>query len=305
VVSEAADPARTISIEEVARASGLTHASRRSTQDAPFEPDFRFLQHRYGALGASALADIEASGAEPFDALLFAGGTGSDHGRLRAAYFGERQPSGTGSTQEDVGVAGPLVAILDAAQTLPGQNVGLLAHGDGQLVALRLRLPAGAGDGFGWSPPPAEAPAPASRSELGPELSLPVDSPFFVRTWGESLRLEAGRCGSCGHVAYPASSRPICPGCGSRSAWEVQPLARTGTVLTHIDNRFLPDGFPSKVVYLLGELSDGYRHWAPMPPEYKGGDVAIDDAVELRLRRFTVREGVPVYGMKFVPGGGS
>jgi uncharacterized OB-fold protein len=162
----------------------------------------------------------------------------------------------------------------------------------------RLRVPEGVDCRF--DVPGHELEPPVLSEEVGPALSLPAESPFFARTWGESLRLDAARCEQCGRIAFPPSQRVICAGCQGRQ-WRPYRLARTGVVASYIDNHFLPSGFPPRLVFTLGELDDGQRYWAPMPAEVRGDAIAIGDPVELRLRRFTVRDGLPVYGMKFVP----
>ena len=187
---------------------------------------------------------------------------------------------------------------------MPGRRVGLLAAGSGQVAILAIATATEGNGRFGWHPPPEAPLASVALGLEGPALSLPVDSPFFARSWAESLRLEAAACTACGAVAFPPSQRMICGRCGGHT-WEARALARSGTVLSQIENRFLPPGFASRVVYVLAELDDGCRYWAPMPAEVDGAQVEIGQRVSLRLRRFTVRDGVPVYSMKFVPEGGA
>jgi uncharacterized OB-fold protein len=298
VVTGSEDVERTVGVEELVRRSSLTHESWRPSAESPREPDFRFVQHRYRALAQAALEELPAN--HGCDDIVFAGGTRAEHSSIRAT-FPVADSGFRGITDaEDFGTAGPLVAILEAASAFPDRRVALVAQGGGQLVVLRLRTPAAPTPEFAWHDAAAGDLPPAGSDEIGPALSLPAESPFFARAWNESLRLEAAKCGNCGQIVYPPSQRTICPACRGR-VFAPYRLPRAGTVFTHIDNRFLPTGFPARVVFVLGELEDGYRFWAPMPAEIRGEDVAIGDPVELRLRRYTVRDGLPVYGMKFVP----
>jgi hydroxymethylglutaryl-CoA synthase len=269
VSAAASNPA--VEIEEVARRSGLTHAGG----------DTRFLQHRYQALVQEAIKGLEDNG---FDDVVFSGG------------FPAGGPAGLDGA--DFGAAGSLVALVHAMRALPSRTVGLVAYGAGQVGVFRLRIPGGVD--CGWDVPDGTLEPPVPSGEAGPALSLPAESPYFARTWGESLRLDAARCERCDRIAFPPSQRRICAGCHGQR-WRPYRLARTGVVASHIDNHFLPSGFPPRLVFALGELDDGQRYWAPMPAEVPGDAVAIGDRVALHLRRFTVRDGLPVYGMKFVP----
>ena len=55
------------------------------------------------------------------------------------------------------------------------------------------------------------------------------------------------------------------------------------------------------MVFVLGELDDGVMYWAPAPAEITSDDLQIGDRVRLGLRCFTNRDGIAVYGMKFIP----
>ncbi|HEX4110670.1 MAG TPA: hypothetical protein VHX88_21255 [Solirubrobacteraceae bacterium] len=278
-------------VRELGRRCALTHERWRASPEGLREPDLRFLEHRYAELAEGVLA-----GAEPAGPVVLTGGSANARRQLRAAGLGGA-PDGARAEALDLGIAAPLFAVVEAGAG-EGAPVTLLAHGSGQSVLLELeRAPGGR---FELPAALEPGPPPSPPTAVGPRLSLPAESPFFARTWGESLRGEAARCASCGHVAFPPSQRRICPKCTGRE-WERYPLPRQGTVLSAVRNRFLPDGFPSELVFVLGELQDGYHYGAPAPAEVGIEQLAIGTPVQLRLRRFTVRDGVPVYSLKFVP----
>jgi hypothetical protein len=72
-------------------------------------------------------------------------------------------------------------------------------------------------------------------------------------------------------------------------------------VYASLQNKFLPVGFPRSLVFVLGELDDGVKYWAPAPAETAADELRIGDRVRLGLRCFTNRNGITVYGMKFIP----
>lgn len=302
VTATAAESASTIAFRVVSRISGLTH-ERWADSAVPGgrEPDFRFIEHRYRALGEH-FERQDPSSIPVFDRLYFSGGSVREHALLHHALLGTalpaQRPAALGT---DAGVAGPIVAVVDAAREHAGsRQIGLLASGSSQVAQVGLAIPGDVSARFAWMNP-SEPTAPAEVIGEGPELSLPLESPFYAREWAPMLRLEAAKCVECGYVAFPPSQRPICPECHARK-WQPHQLPREGTVFSHLENRFLPAGFPTSLVFVLGELSDGFRYWAPMPPEVRGKEIAIGDPVRLALRRFTQRDGVSVYGMKFVAG---
>jgi uncharacterized OB-fold protein len=300
VVAPGGDGGAAVVVEEVARFSELTHERLRPSAEGEFLPDVRFLQHRYAAVVGSALASAPQPALGELDGVFFAGGWRQVQAGIRASHGLDQAFTDVVTEQSDFGVAGPIVALLDAATHRAGGDLGLVVFGDGQAVVLRVRTPGVGGDSFGWSEPRPSGRRPGAVRTQGPALPLPVESPFFARSWGETLRLVAAKCTTCGQVVFPPSQRTICSGCGGRE-WSEYALPRTGTILTFVDNHFLPAGFPESMVLALGELEDGVHYWAPMPPEIAGEDVAIGDRVALKLRRFTIRDGIPVYGMKYVP----
>jgi len=208
--------------------------------------------------------------------------------------------AGPAAVLPDHGVAGPLLALLRAVDTCggAGRTVHMLATTAARVVAVVAHADAGAPS---WRPSEVsgdDPPVPPTEPESSPPLSLPTSSPFFRRAARELLRLEGARCTGCGHVVFPPSQRPVCPGCGSFE-FEPAPLSRTGSVYSYVVNRFLPQGFGDEMALVLGEMDDGSRYWAPTSGMDTSG-LAIGDPVELRLRRFTDHGGAPAYAMKFV-----
>jgi uncharacterized OB-fold protein len=202
----------------------------------------------------------------------------------------------------DCGVTGPVLALLAGARLAGSRPAGArsfltLCTSPGRTALLRASVSGGAG----WLP---ETSAPdltraAPEPAASPVLSLPTSSPFFARSAREMLRLEAGKCDACGHVAFPPSQRPVCAACGG-SSWTPHRLSREGAVYTFTVNHFLPAGFGEQMVMILGEMTDGSRYWAPASG-IAGDQVSIGMPVELRVRRFTQDGGVPAYAMKFTP----
>lgn len=301
VVPSGSDPDSDVRVDELARASGLTHERWRGSEQGGREPDRRFLGHRYRALAAQLIGEDIAAELGDVSQLYVAAPSTSDHREIATA-LGGTEPSGdlVRVVAADRGIAGPLAAIVEAAVRRPDNGRGVLyASGTGQSVILEIVVPAGAQRRFSWfEDPQTRLPSPSVPE--GPELSFPLESPFYVRNWDSMLRLEAACCTECGYLALPASQRPICPNCQARS-WTSCTLPRQGRVYASLENEFLPTGFPKSLVFVLGELSNGFKYWAPMPAEIGRDDVQIGDSVRLALRSFTERDGIAAYGMKYLP----
>jgi uncharacterized OB-fold protein len=301
-VPTGSDPGNTVRVREVTRASELTHERWTGSDTSAKEPDFRFLEHRYHGLAAQIVhQDIGANLGDVSQLYVSAPST-VDGRELWTALRGQEPTSAQLRIADaDRGVAGPLTAIVDAVLHRPSNGCGLLyAAGSGQSVIVELTVPAVAQRHFIWYES-ALVRSPAPSVCEGPQLSFPLESPFFVRNWGSLLRLEAASCEECGYLALPPSQRPICPNCHARK-WIPRELPREGHVYASLENRFLPKGFPKTLVFVLGELTNGFKYWAPMPAEMRREDVAIGDPVRLALRAFTQREGITAYAMKYLPG---
>lgn len=299
-VPSGSDSGNTVRAREVTRASELTHERWTGSDTSAKEPDFRFLEHRYHGLTAQIVRqDIGADLGDVSQLYVSAPSTADGHELWTALRLQDPTSAQPRIADADRGVAGPLTAIVDAVLHRPSNGFGLLyAAGSGQSVVVELSVPAAAQRHFIWYESSlVRAPAP-SVSE-GPQLSFPLESPFFVRNWGSLLRLEAASCEECGYLALPPSQRPICPNCHARK-WIPRELPREGHVYASLENRFLPNGFPKTLVFVLGELTNGFKYWAPMPAETRREDVAIGDPVRLALRAFTQRDGITAYAMKYL-----
>jgi uncharacterized OB-fold protein len=299
-VPTGSQPGNAVGVRELARASELTHERWTGSDTSAKEPDFRFLEHRYHGLTAQIVRqDIAADAGEV--SQLYVSAPSTVDGRELWTALGGQDPTLAQPriADADRGVAGPLTALVDAVLHRPSSGRGLLyAAGSGQSVMVELSVPAAAQRQFIWHESSVvHAPAP-SLSE-GPQLSFPLESPFFVRNWGSLLRLEAASCEQCGYLALPPSQRPICPNCHARK-WIPRELPREGHVYASLENRFLPNGFPKTLIFVLGELTNGFKYWAPMPAETRREDVAIGDPVRLALRVFTQRDGITAYAMKYL-----
>jgi hydroxymethylglutaryl-CoA synthase len=289
-----ADASRGVTWQEVSRASALTHR-RWTGSDNGQELDLRYLAHRDRQLFERLSADT-AERLGDIAQLHVVVGPGT---RLPwTALLGlERLDAPTETV--GMGVTGSLVAIVHTAlHPAPTGMTAVCAIGSGRAVLLKINSDAVDSGRFAWSQT-SETTPPAVAQRLGPELSFPLESPFYSRNWGFTLRLEAARCVGCGHVAFPPAQRPVCPKCHSRT-WSATLLPRDGKVFACLENKFLPGGFPASLVFVLGELSNGAKYWAPMSPEVRGDEVKIGDPVRLTLRRFTARDGIAAYAMKFI-----
>ena len=127
-------------------------------------------------------------------------------------------------------------------------------------------------------------------------MGVPPGSAAFVRGGVEMLALQGGRCVECGTLNVPPSVHPACIGCGGEK-FEVRDLERTGVVHTFSVNHSMPAPFVAPLPLLIVDLDDGARVQFQGLPE-DAPNLAVDDRVELVLRRYAVERGVPVYGYK-------
>jgi len=140
-----------------------------------------------------------------------------------------------------------------------------------------------------------------ARGELVPsgetvEMAVPPGSAAFVRGEVEMIGLLGARCVDCGTVNTPPSVHPACTGCGGAKLEEIA-LARTGSVHTFVVNHTMPAPFLAPLPLVVVDLDDGARLMLQGTSD-DATSLAIDDRVELVLRRYTVERGVPVYGFK-------
>lgn len=279
---------------QLSRVSSLTHRNWAGSDNGR-EPDARFLAHRDRGL-LERLGATAGDGLHEVSRLIVAAGAA---GKLPVAGLLGLERLGVVADSIAMGVAGPLAAIVRVGlKHRPRSVTAICATGSGRAVLLTVDANAGQYERFSWMSAP-ETGAPSASYGQGPELPLPLESPFYSRDWAFTLRLEAARCMMCGYLAFPPAQRPVCPKCRSRE-WSSVPLPREGAVFACTENRFLPEGFPPALVFVLAELSNGVKYWAPMPPEIRGDQIRIGDPVRLALRCFTIRSGIAAYAMKFV-----
>jgi uncharacterized OB-fold protein len=127
-------------------------------------------------------------------------------------------------------------------------------------------------------------------------MGVPPASAAFVRGALEMLGLEGARCAACGSISTPPSIHPRCAACGAADL-DVVPLARRGRVETFVVNQTMPPPFQAPLPLIVLDLEDGARLMLQGTPA-DAEDLAIDDDVELVLRRYAVERHVPVYGYK-------
>lgn len=209
----------------------------------------------------------------------------------------------------DAGSAAPLLGALGALSS-PGPLV-VVGTGGGRSGAVVVSVDApvpGAeaareqltGGGRGTRPL-SYASVLRSRGQLVPQsdpvpMGIPPGSAVFVRGSEEMLSLLGRRCPSCGTIAVPPDVHPVCPTCGTAGG-ELMPVARTGSVQTFVINHTMPAPFEAPLPLVVVDLDDGARVLLQGQPE-DAADLAIGDRVDLRLRRYAVERGTPVYGFK-------
>ncbi len=126
-------------------------------------------------------------------------------------------------------------------------------------------------------------------------MGVPPESALFARGADEMLQLLGGKCAECGTINTPPSIHPTCITCGSPKLDPV-PLDRHGRVHTFVVNQTMPAPFVAPLPIAVIDLDDGARIMLQVVGD--GADLAIDDEVDLVLRRYAHERGVPVYGYK-------
>jgi hydroxymethylglutaryl-CoA synthase len=205
----------------------------------------------------------------------------------------------------DTGSAAPLLGAIGALAA-PGMVV-VVGYGGGRMSAVTIEVDSavpGATDlarilasGRAASYPEVLR----ARGELVPtgetvEMAVPPGSAAFVRGGLEMIGLLGARCIDCSTVNTPPSVHPACTGCGGTKLEEVA-LARTGSVHTFVVNHAMPPPFLAPLPLVVVDLDDGARIMLQGTSD-DAASLAIDDRVELVLRRYSVERGVPVYGFK-------
>lgn len=190
------------------------------------------------------------------------------------------------------GTAHPALLLTAAlAEAAPGQTVLLIATGDGaDAILLRAGQPPRGIEALAQELARArEVSSYASvlrrRGVLPLETTAPRSSPVAQRREeGQTLRLHAMRCQSCGLVQYPVTE--LCSACASADVAE-QPMARTGTIHTYTTDHIVAGINPgigeSPVTLAVVDLDDGARAFLQLT-DHPADDVAVGDRVELCFR---------------------
>jgi len=137
-----------------------------------------------------------------------------------------------------------------------------------------------------------------------------VSLPSWQRSLPYRYRLVAGRCPSCGGLAFPPEG--ACPSCAERVAFEPAELSREGTVVavTVIGEGGAPPEFAdyqrragpfATGLVECGAPGGGTVRLPAMFTDVDPGAVEIGDPVRAVFRRLFVQEDVARYGTKFVP----
>jgi len=202
----------------------------------------------------------------------------------------------------DAGAAAPLLG-LRAALRAPGR-AAVVGYGGGRATGIAVEVGdvvAGCADDLGAGTAVGYAEALRARGVLVASgepvpMGVPPAGGMFVRGGVEMLALQGGRCVECGTLNVPPSVHPACIGCGG-GKFEVCDLARTGTIHTFSVNHSMPAPFVAPLPLVIVDLDDGAR------VQFQGlsedvPSLAVDDRVELVLRRYAVERGAPVYGYK-------
>jgi uncharacterized OB-fold protein len=128
---------------------------------------------------------------------------------------------------------------------------------------------------------------------------------MYAANIDERLRIIAGKCESCGQLAYP--QRPVCTKCGGDRFVDT-PLSGEGTLYTFsvVAGGGAPSEFDDEQVMtgdvLCGivELKEGPRVMVRLADADPAG-LEIGMKVRAVVRRLYDQEGILRYGAKFVP----
>lgn len=122
----------------------------------------------------------------------------------------------------------------------------------------------------------------------------------YHREIPQRYRLEAGKCGKCGFIAFPP--RLVCPECHGRKFTNVK-LSDQGKLLSFTVVRVASDKFSKETPFPVGivELNDGVRVTAQIA-DAEADELQIGQAVKLVFRKIQEdgRAGILCYGYKAV-----
>lgn len=128
-----------------------------------------------------------------------------------------------------------------------------------------------------------------------------MPSPRYHREIPARYRLEAGRCTSCGRVAYPP--RKVCPACRGKE-FEAIRLSLSGRVVTSTVIHVPPDDFLNEAPYAMAvvETPEGARFMTQVVDCEPGSVLpGMEVALEFRRIRKEGESGILCYGHKGVP----
>jgi uncharacterized OB-fold protein len=132
-----------------------------------------------------------------------------------------------------------------------------------------------------------------------------ISLPRYLKTIDQRYGLKAGRCRSCGRVAFPPKS--ACPGCGGKT-FDEERLSGRGRIhsYTIISRGGAPTEFDhqqkmtGEFAVALVELEEGPRIMGQMT-DCDPHRTEIGMEVKATLRKLYEQEGVIRYGYKFRP----
>jgi hydroxymethylglutaryl-CoA synthase len=260
-----------------------------------------------------------AGGAEGVDAAALQAPDGDLPYRVAGALELDSETIQAGAVAADIGDAGAASALLGFASALAEghEDVLLATYGSGAAArAFRVRADERLPTRITLEGDRDLDFAAAERRRGTFDSGAPegggayVSVPSFRRTLPQRHRLVAGRCRTCGSLAFPPAG--ACTNCGSREDYEPVELSGTGRIeaVTEISQggappEFVPQqaragAYASAIVAFEGP--EGGSVSAPVQVVLDGDDVpAIGDEVVSRVRFLYEQEGVRRYGVKVVP----
>lgn len=127
-----------------------------------------------------------------------------------------------------------------------------------------------------------------------------MTSARYAREIPQRYRLEASKCGRCGHINFPP--RLVCPECKAKD-FEMMPLGDEGKLVSFTVIRVASEKFSRGTPYAIGivELDDGVRLTAQIT-DADVDELQIGQKVRLVFRRIQEegRSGILCYGYKAV-----
>jgi scaffold protein (connect acetoacetyl-CoA thiolase and HMG-CoA synthase) len=126
-----------------------------------------------------------------------------------------------------------------------------------------------------------------------------MPSPAYARETPQRYRMEAGRCTTCGSVAFPP--KKTCPRC-RHDRVERFALPDEGTVTTWTVIHAAPDAFEMQTPYVLAIVDLGGVGVTAQVVDCDPGDLSVGCKVRRTLRRISTegKAGIIHYGYKFV-----